>query len=96
LRFISDGIRDTMDHYRRDQLPLYRLAWELHRRIDTLVPHAPSVWIDQLRDLQRRVAEVQAGNHRAGLTALEHAQVNDSLRQLQTMLDNSREWQWLQ
>jgi hypothetical protein len=67
LRFVIDGIRDTMDHYRDGALPLHRLSWELHSRIDTLVPHAPAVWIDQLRDLHRRIAEVQARGEAAAL-----------------------------
>jgi len=88
-RFIFDGIRDTMAHYRRDDLPLHRLSWELHSRIDTLVPHAPAVWVDQLRDLQRRVAEVHARGEQSGLTATEHASIDDSLRQLAAILENA-------
>ena len=61
-RFITDGIHDAMAHYRRDELPLHRLTWELRSRIDALVPHAPAVWINQLRDLQHRVAEFHARN----------------------------------
>jgi hypothetical protein len=83
-RFITDGIRDTVAHYRRDDLPLHRLTWELRSRIDTLVPHAPAVWIDQLRDLQRRIAEVHARGEQTGLT--DHQDLNDSLRQLGTVL----------
>jgi hypothetical protein len=86
-RFITDGIRDTMAHYRRDELPLHRLSWELRSRIDTLVPHAPAVWIDQLRDLQRRVAEVHARGEHAGLGADEQAAIDDSLRQLAAALE---------
>lgn len=86
-RFITDGIRDTMAHYRRDELPLHRLSWELRSRIDTLVPHAPAVWIDQLRDLQRRVAEVHARGEQTGLSADEQDAINDSLRQLATALE---------
>jgi hypothetical protein len=90
LRFIADGIRDTMDYYRRDELPLHRLAWELRHRIDALVPHAPAVWIDQLRDLERRVAEAYARGERAGsLGAVERAAVNDSLRQLRIVLEHA-------
>ncbi|WP_028937804.1 hypothetical protein [Pseudonocardia spinosispora] len=84
VRFISDGIRDTLAHYRRDDLPLHRLSWELHTRIDTLVPHAPSVWIDQLRDLQRRVAEVAITPE---LTEGEHRTLDESLTLLADVLE---------
>lgn len=90
MRFISDGIRDAVAHYRRDNLPLHRLSWELHTRIDTLVPHAPAVWIDQLRDLQRQVAQT-ADNHARvttpALTDREHRILDESLRQLQDVLE---------
>jgi hypothetical protein len=89
-RFITDGIHDTMAHYRRDDLPLHRLSWELRSRIDTLVPHAPAVWIDQLRDLQRRVADIHARGVHTALSAEEHATVNDSLRQLAAVLEHAR------
>jgi hypothetical protein len=85
-RFITDGIHDTVAHYRRDDLPLHRLTWELHTRIDTLVPHAPAVWIDQLRDLQRRVADIHARGQHTGLAADDHATIDDSLRRLTAAL----------
>ena len=93
MRFITDGIRDTLAYYHRDDLPLHRLSWELQRRIEEIpsaVPHAPAVWIDQLRDLQRRVAEVEQNRTpgpRTALTDLEHRRVDDSLRQLQAVLE---------
>jgi hypothetical protein len=88
-RFITDGIRDTLDHYRRDDLPLHRLSWELHSRINTLVPHAPAVWIHQLRDLQRRVADVHArGEHPGPLTPQARRALDDSLRRLAHALDH--------
>lgn len=89
LRFITDGIRDTVDHYRRDDLPLHRLSWELRHRIDALESHAPSVWVDQLRALARRVEEVHGGGESAGLSDLEHAVVDESLRQLRVVLERA-------
>jgi hypothetical protein len=104
LRFVIDGIRDTMDHYRDGALPLHRLSWELHSRIDTLVPHAPAVWIDQLRDLHRRIAEVQARGEAGGAGALagaaaslgeaaalgelDRGELEESLRRLRAALEN--------
>lgn len=86
-RFITDGIRDTMAHYRRDELPLHRLSWELRSRIDTLAPHAPTVWVEQLRELQRRVAEVHARGEHADLGADERDAIDDSLSQLAAALE---------
>ncbi|HZZ49812.1 MAG TPA: hypothetical protein VFE65_23215 [Pseudonocardia sp.] len=88
LRFITDGIRDTLDHYRRDDLPLHRLAWELRSRIDALAAHAPAVWIDQLRDLERRITRVHNEHGHIGLGPLGRGRVDDSLRQLQAVLEN--------
>ncbi|HTF49768.1 MAG TPA: hypothetical protein VK735_20190 [Pseudonocardia sp.] len=89
LRFVIDGIRDTMDHYRDGALPLHRLSWELHSRINTLVPHAPAVWIDQLRDLHRRIAEVHARGETGALGELERRQLEDSLRRLRAALESA-------
>jgi hypothetical protein len=89
-RFVIDGIRDTMDHYRAGALPLHRLSWELHSRIDTLVPHAPAVWIDQLRDLHRRIAEVYERGERSPFGELDRRQVDDSLRLLRVALEHNR------
>lgn len=89
LRFISDGICDTVDHYRRDNLPLHRLSWELRHRIDALAPHVPPMWIDQLRDLQRQVEALHDGGAPTELTELQHAVVNDSLRQLRIVLERA-------
>jgi len=91
LRFVIDGIRDTMDHYRDGALPLHRLSWELHSRINTLVPHAPAVWIDQLRDLHRRIAEAASlGEAGAPLAERERRGLEDSLRRLRTALESQR------
>ncbi len=85
-RFITDGIRDALTHYHRDDLPLHRLSWELHTRIDTLVPHAPSVWVDQLRDLQRRIAALATAETPA-LTESEHHTLDESLTLLADVLN---------
>jgi hypothetical protein len=88
LRFITDGIRDTLDYYRRDDLPLHRLTWELRTRIDALVPHAPAVWIDQLRDVERRIAQLHDEHRHGGLGPVGRGRVNDSLSQLRAVLEN--------
>lgn len=36
LRFVTDGLHSTIDHYLAGRLPLHRLAWELRRRLDPL------------------------------------------------------------
>lgn len=90
LRFITDGIRDTLEYYRRDDLPLHRLTWELRNRLDALVPHAPTVWLDQLRDLERRIAQLHDEHRHRDLGPVARDRVNASLRQLTAMLDYGR------
>jgi hypothetical protein len=86
VRFITDGIRDTLDHYRRDELPLHRLSWELRSRIEALAPHAPAVWVDQLRDLERRVAELHDQHRHGELGPVGRARMDDSLRRLRVVM----------
>jgi hypothetical protein len=38
-RFITDGLRATLDSYTRGTLPLHRLTWELNIRLDNLAAH---------------------------------------------------------
>jgi hypothetical protein len=35
-RFVTDGLRDTIDSYTAATLPLHRFAWELESRLNTL------------------------------------------------------------
>ncbi|WP_028935360.1 hypothetical protein [Pseudonocardia spinosispora] len=89
-RFVTDGIRETLAHYRRDDLPLHRLSWEPHTRIDTLVPHAPSRWVEQLRDLQRRVAQVATTTEPVSAPALTESErhiLEESLTMLADVLN---------
>ncbi|HEX4251783.1 MAG TPA: hypothetical protein VH008_28235 [Pseudonocardia sp.] len=38
-RFVTDGLRDTIDSYAADDLPLHRFVWELDSRLTTLAEH---------------------------------------------------------
>jgi len=37
-RFVTDGLRATLDSYGRSELPLSRFCWELHARLSALDP----------------------------------------------------------
>jgi hypothetical protein len=62
-RFVTDGIRATLDAYTAGTLPLHRFAWELEARITTLaeftaLPHYRT--LAALRDAQHTVATIDA------------------------------------
>lgn len=37
IRFITDGLRDTIDSFATGALPLHRFAWEAQSRLESLV-----------------------------------------------------------
>jgi hypothetical protein len=76
-RFVTDGLRDTIDAYTTATLPLHRFAWELDSRLDTLteltgLPHWRT--LNALRDAQRIIAAVDTEVRAAGGTALTAAE----------------------
>jgi hypothetical protein len=91
-RFVTDGLRDTIDAYTAGTLPLHRFAWELDSRLHTLteltgLPHWRT--LNALRDAQRIVAAVDAevrGTDHAGLTPGEEHTLAEAVATLRTTL----------
>jgi hypothetical protein len=60
-RFVTDGLRATIDSYTRGALPLHRFAWELTNRLGTLTEHTGLPhWriLITLRTAQRVIATI--------------------------------------
>jgi hypothetical protein len=60
-RFVTDGLRDTIDSYTAGTLPLHRFTWELHTRLDALteltaLPHYRT--LNTLRGAHRTIATI--------------------------------------
>jgi hypothetical protein len=91
-RFVTDGIRATLDAYRAGTLPLHRLTWELQTRLTTLgeltaLPHYRT--LATLRAAQHTVATIDTALRHTGrdtLTAAEHHALATALTTLRTGL----------
>lgn len=62
-RFVTDGLRETIDSYAAGTLPLHRFAWELDSRLNDLAevtgrPHGRL--LTGPRDAARRIAAIDA------------------------------------
>jgi len=91
-RFVTDGLRATIDSYATGTLPLHRFAWELDSRLDTLaeltgLPHYRT--LATLRSAQQAIAAIdtaQRATGRGGLTAAEDHTVAAAVTLLRTTL----------
>jgi hypothetical protein len=91
-RFVTDGLRDTIDSYTAGTLPLHRFVWELETRLNTLteltgLPHYRT--LNTLRSAQQMLAaldtEVRATG-REGLTAADEHTLGAAVTTLRTTL----------
>ena len=74
-RFVTDGLRDTIDSYATGGLPLHRFVWELDSRLTTLaeltgLPHWRT--LAALRSAHHSLAVIdtalrETGRHRASI-----------------------------
>lgn len=90
VRFVADGLRETIDSFITDELPLYRLSWELHTRIESLAEVADGRSLARLRSWQRYVEALDTvlrETGREGLTAAEEHTLGEALRALRGTLD---------
>lgn len=90
VRFVADGLRETIKSFITDELPLYRLSWELHTRIESLAEVADGRSLARLRSWQRYVEALDTAlreTGREGLTAAEEHTLGEALRALRGTLD---------
>jgi len=91
-RFVTDGLRATIDSYTAGTLPLHRFAWELDSRLATLaeltgLPHYRT--LTALRAAQQAIAAVDAelrATGREGLAATEDHTVAAAVTTLRATL----------
>ena len=91
-RFVTDGLRDTIDCYAAGTLPLHRFAWELDTRLATLaeltgLPHYRT--LATLRAAQHAVATIDTelrATGRDGLTSAEEHTLAAATARLRTTL----------
>lgn len=90
VRFVADGLRDTIDSFGTGELPLHRLSWELHTRIESLSEFAGRRSLAELRSWQRYVEAVDTvlrETGREGLTANEEHGLANALVALRDTID---------
>jgi hypothetical protein len=90
VRFVADGLRDTIDSFGTGELPLHRLSWELHTRIESLSEFAGRRSLAEPRSWQRYVEAVDTmlrETGREGLTASEEHALANALVALRDTID---------
>ena len=90
VRFVADGLRDTIDSFGTGELPLHRLSWELHTRIESLSEFAGRRSLAELRSWQRYVEAVDTmlrETGREGLTTNEERTLTHALITLRDTID---------
>jgi hypothetical protein len=74
-RFVTDGLRATLDAYGRSELPLSRFCWELHARLTALDPllgdHERRTLAEALRALRAALDRLDSAAGPAGPTRRE-------------------------
>lgn len=91
-RFVTDGLRDTLNAYTTGTLPLHRFAWELQTRLATLteltgLPHWRT--LTTLHNAHHTIATLDThlrASTRDELTPTEHHQLTTALTTLRTTL----------
>jgi hypothetical protein len=91
-RFVTDGLRDTIDSYTAGTLPLHRFVWELETRLNTLIeltglPHYRT--LGALRSAQQSLAALDTelrATGREGLTNADEHTLGAAVTTLRTTL----------
>jgi hypothetical protein len=68
IRFVTDGLRDTIDSFAAGALPLHRFAWELRSRLDSLAELVDRQALAPLRSRQCIVATIDVALRESGRT----------------------------
>ena len=68
IRFVTDGLRDTIDSFAAGALPLHRFAWELRSRLDSLSGLVDGRALAPLRSTHCIVATVDVALRESGRT----------------------------
>lgn len=90
IRFVADGLCDTIDSFAAGALPLHRLAWELRSRLDSLAELVDRPALAPLRSRQCIVATIDAAlreSGRRGTTTSEKRILASALAAMRTELD---------
>ncbi|WP_028927960.1 hypothetical protein [Pseudonocardia acaciae] len=68
IRFVTDGLRDTIDSFATGALPLHRFAWEVQSRLDSLADLVDRRALAPLRSTQCIVATIDIALRESGRT----------------------------
>lgn len=90
IRFVVDGLRDTIASFAAGTLPLHRLAWELQSRLDSLADLVGRRALTPLRSSQFAVTAIDTSVRESGrttTTAREARLLANALASIRTELD---------
>jgi hypothetical protein len=68
IRFVTDGLRETIDSFAAGALPLHRFAWEMRSRLDSLAELVDRRALAPLRSTQCIVATIDVALRESGRT----------------------------
>jgi hypothetical protein len=93
-RFVTDGLRATLDSYGRSELPLSRFCWELHARLAALDPllgdHERRSLAEALRALRAALDRLDPTGEPAGPVRPGNASVKPLLDRIYRATGGSR------
>lgn len=90
IRFVTDGLRATIDSFAAGTLPLHRCAWELQSRLNSLAELVDRRALAPLRSSQRTVATIDVAlreSGRTGMTSGEERILASALAAMRAELD---------
>jgi hypothetical protein len=90
IRFVTDGLRDTIDSFATGALPLHRFAWELQSRLDSLAELVDRRALAPLRSTQCIVATIDIAlreSDRMGTNTSEKRILANALAAMRAELD---------
>jgi hypothetical protein len=90
IRFVTDGLRDTIDSFATGALPLHRFAWEMQSRLDSLAELVDRRALAPLRSTQCIVATIDIAlreSGRTGTTTSEKRILANALAAMRAELD---------
>jgi hypothetical protein len=89
VRGLVEGMRESIEAFDVDRLPIDRLVWELKSRLAALQQIADTKWVEELSSIRNQLEVVSAffiESGRSSLSEEEHREVGDILAELRAAL----------
>jgi hypothetical protein len=79
VRVLATEMRDAIDSFQANRLPIDRLSWELKSRITALDEIADSEWVDELESVRNALEVISAVYIESGRSTLGEEERQEAL-----------------